>query len=502
MKQFFKKIIFIVFFFPLFLNAQEETDFELFLKQSQQEFNNFRDTINRHFANQLRTQWKEFQVFKGVDFPAKPKPKHQPIAPQTTPEEIIPQQLPRKNIVPDSSAIPVERHEENPFSESDSENIFQSESDNEPTIPLPQEQTPANFSFSYCGIECNVIQPSVKDNLLLIPDNQSIANFWEELDEIDFSGILQQCRFFKKQNGLNDWGMFDYVLHYSAVIFPNQPNQQNVFTVYLLNQLGYDAKVCYTKDKILILLAIKQQVYAIPYLGQCRYYILNEQGMSANLNEPVFTYNFSFPKPTIPLDMHIFTELFPESDAYYDKSVQLPNSLDKLTIRYKPESIEYYRNYPQMDIDIYASAAVSNTFMQSIREQFMPQIDGLSEREAVSFLLSYVQYSFDYEMDTDQFGYEKPFFCEENFYYLQNDCEDRSVLFSFLVRELLGLKVILLDYPDHIATAVAFTDNVNGDYFLYENRKYVVCDPTYIGAVIGQSIPEYKNVAATIIDFD
>ena len=45
------------------------------------------------------------------------------------------------------------------------------------------------------------------------------------------------------------------------------------------------------------------------------------------------------------------------------------------------------------------------------------------------------------------------------FYYPYCDCEDRSVLYSYLVRNLLKLDVVLLDYPNHIATAVCFNEN-------------------------------------------
>ena len=75
----------------------------------------------------------------------------------------------------------------------------------------------------------------------------------------------------------------------------------------------------------------------------------------------------------------------------------------------------------------------------------------------------------------------------------KNDCEDRSILFSFLVRNLLHLDVVLLDYPDHIATAICFSNDVPGDYFYCNGKKYTVCDPTYIGACAGMTMDGYQN---------
>lgn len=61
----------------------------------------------------------------------------------------------------------------------------------------------------------------------------------------------------------------------------------------------------------------------------------------------------------------------------------------------------------------------------------------------------------------DQFGREKYFFAEETLFYPLSDCEDRAIFFAILIRNLLGLDVIGLDYPGHIATAVHFSNDVS-----------------------------------------
>jgi hypothetical protein len=64
---------------------------------------------------------------------------------------------------------------------------------------------------------------------------------------------------------------------------------------------------------------------------------------------------------------------------------------------------------------------------------------------------------------------------------------------------LVGLDVVLLDYPSHIATAVLFNEDVMGDYLAVNGRKYIICDPTYIGASIGKSMPDMQNLKANIL---
>ena len=130
---------------------------------------------------------------------------------------------------------------------------------------------------------------------------------------------------------------------------------------------------------------------------------------------------------------------------------------------------------------------------------FRPYLKTQTTLEAVDFLLAYVQYGFEYALDTEQFGYEKPFFCEENFYYPKNDCEDRAVLFSFLVRHLLHLDVVLIEYPGHIATAVHFPTEVKGESVMYKGKRYVICDPTYIGASVGVEMTGFTPADRTVV---
>jgi hypothetical protein len=126
-------------------------------------------------------------------------------------------------------------------------------------------------------------------------------------------------------------------------------------------------------------------------------------------------------------------------------------------------------------------------------------IQGKSEAEAVNMLLRFSQTAFLYKTDNEQFGREKPLFSEETLYYTYSDCEDRSVLFAFLVKRLTGLEVIGLRYPNHIAAAVKFRGSVNGDSVSYRGDRYIICDPTYVFSNIGMTMPKHKNNTPEVI---
>jgi hypothetical protein len=148
--------------------------------------------------------------------------------------------------------------------------------------------------------------------------------------------------------------------------------------------------------------------------------------------------------------------------------------------------------------------AIANTPLnEQIKNDIYPTLkkclEGKSQFEAVSMILNFVQTGLVYEYDNKVWGEDRPFFAEESLFYPYCDCEDHSIVFSRLVRDLLGMKVILVYYPGHLYTAVHFDDPVPGDFITLDNKKYTVCDPTYKVAGIGRTQPNMKNEQATVI---
>ena len=117
---------------------------------------------------------------------------------------------------------------------------------------------------------------------------------------------------------------------------------------------------------------------------------------------------------------------------------------------------------------IYGSAYAKNKTPNVSKDK---SISGMNEKDAVGILLNWVQTAYEFGNDDKIWGHDRAFFAQETLYYPYSDCEDRAILFSRLVRDLVGLDVVLLYYPGHLATAVAFNDEVKGDYLTYKNRK-------------------------------
>lgn len=155
--------------------------------------------------------------------------------------------------------------------------------------------------------------------------------------------------------------------------------------------------------------------------------------------------------------------------------------------------------YPVIDIPTVASSVVDKKFRDGVVEQIRSQVEGLDEQDAANRILRFIQKGFPYATDDGQFKREKYFYFEETLYYPQCDCEDRAIFYAYLVHEILGLDVHLIQFPGHECTAVAFNQPVaNGTSYEYKGKTYYICDPTYIGARIGRCMPSYAKESPQI----
>jgi hypothetical protein len=316
--------------------------------------------------------------------------------------------------------------------------------------------------------------------------------------------LLENLRAYRKKLELNDWGYFLLVNKTAAHFARKEPNKRAILTWYLLIESGYNCRICYTGSSVYLMLPITNRLYSVPYFSFTSsgpmFYLFRNSEPAASISS-FYTYQGEYPGEVGDLQM-LVTALPRLSDTLIQKTVSFQ-------FRGKPYEIAYELNesmitfgklHPQTEIPVYFGAPVSEAAKTSLLSQLRPIIATMDEKAAVDLLLRFVQTGFDYKRDDQQFGREKPMFAEETLYYPYSDCEDRSVLFAYLVRELLDLEVIGLEYPGHIATAVRFSGFVDGDSVKVDGKRFVICDPTYINATAGMSMPSYRGKSPKVMD--
>ncbi|MFQ5822536.1 MAG: hypothetical protein ACE5JB_00590 [bacterium] len=476
-------LLMMLFFATTTAKAQEE--YEKWLKKQQQAFQEFKDKRDKEFTEFLKKEWRKMQLFEGIKRDEKPKPKKMPVAEKLPPRDIKPQKIRIIKDIPLPKYVP-------------------------PVEPdLEEKPEPMDIDKSE-SMQLNFLDTPLKmhyDRVLKVPTSnaitkETISAYWSAMSRADYESILNRAQYFRKKLRLNDWGYAYLLYKIGEDMYPDSLNQRKLFVWFMLSKSGYEAKIGHTSDSIYLLLPSVNFMYSVPYLtiDNKKYFVVSFEG-KPELVKTLYTYEGRYPNADKEINLKI--EALPNiktNVASKKLKFSYRGKEYTLTVKYNKNVVNFFQNYPQTNLEVYFDAPVSPDANYSLLSALRPIVNGKSETEAVNVLLRFVQTAFDYQTDRDQFGKEKYFFSEETLFYPYSDCEDRAILFAYLVSNLLRLEVIGLDYPGHIATAVHFTDDIKGDYVMYRHKKFIICDPTYINADLGMSIPEVKNATPEVLE--
>lgn len=514
---------------PFNLFAQIDKDmkeFDDFVKQQQKEFDDFVSEQNKEFAKFLKETWKEYDLQKPVKRPQRPEPV-KPVSfdrkkPVAKPQEIkigevtrlpIPVVAPSATFSPSLGKTPVPAipggkdstvgSEKNsavkPVKNSAAKPAIKS--DVQPDVTTPAKRSSSGMEFSFYSENC-VVSASLRNRLTLKGiAEKDISAGWETLSRSNYQPLIDDCLTIKKENSLNDYGYLLLTRKVAAELCGSVHSDEiALMQMFILSQSGYRVKVARMDNRLTLFYASDNMIYATCFitLNGVTYYRFDT---SPNKTNSIYTYNRDFANAKNTVNMNIDApQMF--SGTYVTKVLQA-KAYPSVKVSSKVNSglVAFYKDYPQCDFSVYVGAPVSQEVQQTVLPPLKAVIEGKKQSEAANMLINFVQTAFDYKTDGDQFGYEKPFFVDELFYYPYSDCEDRAVLYSYLVRTLMGLDVVLLEYPNHMATAVCFDENIDGDYVTVGGKKYIICDPTYIGASIGLAMSQFKNVAAKVLRY-
>ena len=361
-----------------------------------------------------------------------------------------------------------------------------------------QKEFYPSVAINYCNTKL-YIDASMKGVINITSSQEcAVADGYEALCRSNYKPLIANCQQAQKDFRLNDWGVFLFVKT-AAEALCNDENSCIVMQQFLLNELGYRAKMARRGDRnqLLLFVATDCMVYGHPYFTKegLNYYNIN--GTEACT---FYMCNQDSKKAKTPVAMRLNNVPALNSGVVSRQRTNKAGNVS-VSVNVSKSLMDFYASMPQCDYGVYAKAPVAGSLAQEVLGTLRPLVQGKGEVDAANLLLNFVQTGFKYATDEEQFGFEKPFFVEELFYYPACDCEDRSVLFGWLVRELLGLDVVYLDYPNHIATAVQFKGDVKGDFLTVDGKRYTVCDPTYIGASIGMTMPNLRSAGVSILRY-
>jgi len=444
---------------PYAVGQTAANDFEAFRQSLLAGQNSFRDDLMSNYAEFLDSAWEAFEIFKAQSRNPKPKPATPPTINSPSPQIYSPDHT---SVAPD---------------------------------PIPAD-TLTSSCFTFFGIPIDAPQTSLRlsGNPM---DGSEFAKAWRNyLAEPAAAELATNLGITASAIGLNDFLTFEFVTRFVEQKFDDAySNAQISLAHYLLNALGFDVRIALSGSRALLLVPAQQTIYGRPYLmmDSKKFYVFAD-----NISTSSRISTCRLPDDAVcgrALDMHFTSPL------------DLPMAPREFNLNYGGIVLSGQLNeniypllyhYPQTDMEVYATSVIDPELRANLVSQLKRQLNGRTQLEAANALLQFTQSALDYATDEVNHGFEKPYFLEEWLYYPKNDCEDRAVFYSYMLWNVLGLECQMITYPGHESVALCLDASIEGDNYRIDGKTFYISDPTYIGAVTGQCMPQFVETTPQI----
>jgi hypothetical protein len=374
-----------------------------------------------------------------------------------------------------------------------------------PVNPIVENKVSmATSDFDFYGTPMKVRWGNAEKFKLNGTSKKDISDAFLELTDKGYTNLVHDCLELRKEYKLCDWAYYKMLQNIAEKACGKGTNEAIFLQGVLLNQSGYQIRFALEDNSKL---HIMSRMDGFPY---DRGY-LTADGKLFFLMDGCKAKNLTVCDAAYPGEQMMSLGVAEQPDLKKDLS-------DKRTVisrfvnvsadmQMNKNLMDFYTDYPTSydgkDMmtrwAYYANTPVSPEVKDKVYPQLKQQIGNAPKLMAANMLLNWVQMGLTYAYDEKVWGHDRAFFAEESLFYPFCDCEDRSILFSHLIRDLLDLDVVLVYYPGHLYTAVCFNEDVTGDYIMVNGRKFTVADPTYYNANVGKTMSKMDNSNAKVI---
>ena len=461
-----------------------------FNERVNQQYDDFRTRANRRYAAFLREKWVPLNMLPAFDMPEVPP---LPILDESdfTEPDVEPVEIPYRKVV----TLPPPKPQPTPV---------------EP-VPEVADVDEDYLNFRFYGTACKVRVPAMPKASLGGIDEDHVANLWEGFSTLAYNNLLVDCIRLREELSLSDWAYFKMLGEVSKQ-YLGDGNDALVLWAFLFTQTGYSLRIGRFGEHLYLLLASNDNL-ALPYYeikGE-KFYVLNvpRDKIPSQMNTSVYSYDGER-----KMDFLLrFQPQFAWSPSSPRRMASKTDPEVTVDVSVNKNLIDFYNTYPcafskddpdgELRWAYYANASFSKEVKDVLYPVLRKAIAGKGQIEAANIIIHFMQTTLVYRYDNEIWGYDRAFFAEETLYYPYSDCEDRAILFSRLIRDLLHLDVVLLNLPGHLATAVAFDEPLRGGYYLIDGKRYYYCEPTCSSAVdVGWIPDQYINAKPIFIRLD
>ncbi|MCF8253525.1 MAG: hypothetical protein K9H61_13000 [Bacteroidia bacterium] len=328
---------------------------------------------------------------------------------------------------------------------------------------------------------------------------EKINKYLNGLDQTEIASYVSQMDIYSAQFGMDDMAYLLLTKKLSLVLGTNL-NSSKLLQYKLLKAKGYNLILGYSEN----------QLTDYAYLGfnvlNCTY--VSHQGLTYT--------DISFDQKLEPCNEELFESakggrailindkrapFYDAKRSSYSYYFEFDGKVYFFNGTLNQSLAEYYRELPDIEFgSIYQNYQLSDIAKGELIADLKDAMAGMYSSKQIDFLLTFTQEAIPYKTDLLNVGKEKFAFPEEVLFNQYGDCEDKSVLFAYLAKEVLQLPSLALIYfhQNHLNVAVAISDK-SGYNFIYNNQKYLVCEPSGIGFAPGDNI--YDVNKASIVNW-
>ena len=269
------------------VNGFEEA-YKAFRQQAIQDYENFRDKVNKEYADFMRQAWERYQALPEI-----PKPKDEPPVPPTPYPKDDKEEPIKDTPQPYEEIIPIVEPEPQP----------------KPVAPIREQPQPEEtyFNFAFFQTPCRVRLDESHRFTLKNCQMNTLADAWERLAGSEYNNVIRDCLELRIRHRLCDWAYLLMLQELSDAYFGRNTNESALLCAYLYCQSGYQMRLGLGNDRLYLLVASKHQIYESGYweidgmsyypfncqeqsLEICGASFPNEQPLSLLVNEsPLFT---------------------------------------------------------------------------------------------------------------------------------------------------------------------------------------------------------------------
>ena len=465
--------------------------FQNFKDKKQQELDEFRRKRNIEFAAAMgNTKWKAFDKQTPT-----PKPVDKDVPPIISDDNRRQDEKRSIKVTPYIISVP--------------------EPQPNPITPIKENKDIQKYgTFSFYGTKMKARWGDLASFRLASKDEKGLGKAYELLTDPKYDNLLYDCLELRKSYQLCDWAYYLMLGQLSETVCGKGSNEAVFLQGVLYHQSGYMMRFGFEQGNHNLHLLVRFDTTPFlmaPFVVEGKIFYAPDNVKSSKVH--IFDKAFDGEKE---MTLSISKSPLLAKDLSEEKTIHARSYPLVVKSIINKNLINFFNDYPASYRDdnfmtkwaYYGNTPVSGEIRNQVYPKLREAIQNVPQLNAVNLLLNWVQplhpqdnskrnlsgqVGLPYGNDDAMWGRDRTFFAEETLYYPYSDCEDHAILFSHLVRDLVGLDVALVYYPGHLATAVCFDVDVAGDSFIVDGRKFVIADPTLYRGKVGETMSQYWN---------